>query len=550
MAGNIKIYLGEDALKHCAKYAGRAECRDVFASLLELMAVDGPGRPVPFLSGLSGTGRQAMLYAVMCSVEDPSSIAYIVINGSAKTCELVEYLDICWHSQFGDQQDEKTFDMASFPEAESLVDLCMGAERRIIRYVFIDHAERLDDFTRNSKIIGDIFNNFLKIVISADPMSVIMACADPFLGNGWQLNMNHISFREWCCISEDLSYAGFIRQAGINGSINSAKYLHEMLAAINLAVNKNKRFGFGIWYDLNALAKKDIFQQVGLALVELAVMRSLHDIVRRHFIKQAVFLEFDRFILERIIVTENSLFERSVKNGTAQVFFEMLESLGIGRQQRSYDLRNYKSDSSPHSEAEMYIRLLKAMCSHFDDEKKRQRINMLQMPDWFFLQPALALDLKLAMFDRLWKECGGQSGSEPYKRMCVKIRAHIMLEAMQNDAYAACPKHSFGDSGDYWDLSSILTKWGHIDLVATCSGNWHSEVFIFAETAAADPEKMLLNPRLRELLTRKLSGPCAYYILHTGASKTGPDGIKWLNLAEFLESLPSRWPKQERGTEK
>ena len=549
MLKNIRVYFGKDAMERCAKLVNRAYCRKVFDKMMQGMTAEDHCRVVKFLSGLPGTGRKAMLCEAMRTVPDKSQIAYITIKEPASSHELITVLNILWDSSIYSSREQlmkekdKIMLQPLEPEEEELIDICFGEDKKAIKYVFVDNIENVEDFMRNSKSIGDIYAHSMNIVIISSPMITELAVTDPFLLNAIVLNTTYISYGEWHCISGSDDYGLFLKKAGVKELESGTEYLKEMLADMDRAIASNDRGNAGIWHDMAKLHGKNIFVDAGIKFLRMSVLRFLHDILKRNFRKEPLALKLDEIIMEKIFSEVKILTDWAIRQGAAESFFKMLESLGIGRLHRIYDLGEFDANKPEISESEMWLKLIIALEKYYDPAEKDKAIDFLNSPKWLFFQPALRHNLAMGLVNELWRELALPKSGDFFTNLCAKVRANSMLETIWNDAWEACPTLYARSYRDHWELDSINTQWGFIDLIATYHGEWHSEVFVFAETAESDPEKLLSNPELRKMLLKRYSGPCSYYILYTGEDKQGIDGIKWLNLGEFLCTLPERWQK-------
>lgn len=544
MKKGINVFFGEDALKYCQKFADKAECRKVFHILREIRSLKGTQRPFPFLSGLHGTGKTAMLYAAMASIEDVESIVYITFNGTSTTEELGQYLKIFMDSGHYASVNEFIKNQWNWqpatPEVEDAMEICFGGKRKAIRHVFIDNLENVEDFTRNSKWISDVFRyTEPQLVFAGLPFTVDRCLADCFMGEGISLDMNFLSFRDWSCQTGKHDPRLYLKEGGPSHLGSGAAYLDRMLDDFERAAKGNiSRHGcpFGSYYELNALYRRGSFRQAAMGLLNLNVLRQLHDVVIRHFAGCEPFRPLYEKILQNIMELQENLANLRLDTGEATEFFNLLDSLGIFKRHRVLDLRNYEAKPPLATEADMWLAVLYALERIMDPAEGEKVFEILKEPVWLPRQPALGLNLGLHILKRMAGELKDKSIYPPMSR---KVRANALLSAVLVNAYAACPKKNFGDKG--WDLESIRTRWGFIDLVDSHYGEKRSEVFVMAATAVGNPERMLTQPGLRALLESRYYKSCKYFILYDGESHEGADGIVWLNLAEFLETLPERW---------
>lgn len=551
MKAAIRVFLGREALEHCEKYANKAECRKIFQILLEQARLEPRKRYFPFLSGLPRTGKTAMLYAAMAAIEDAESIAYITFEGPATTRELGQCLLIFESADYYSSVDDFVknqweWEPAS-PEVERILELCLGGpEKRVIKHVFVDNLENVADFTTNSKWISDFFRYAApQIVFAGLPMTVDLCLSDCFLGEGCGLNMNFISFREWSCLAESRNVWTYLKEAGVFGLKSGVKYLEDMLDEIDLAVRRNRTryddINPGIWYGLNRLFRNHQFRQDGMDLLSLNTLRLLHDAIARHFSGNEAIRALQEEILRRMLALEKNLQKFHVDTGEAETFFKMLSAFGVLQPHRIIDMQGYDPDKESASMEEILLAIIVALEKEMDPAEKEKAFEIIKAPRWLPTQPALALNLMLSTLKNALMELGHNPDEEICKTVAREARAQALLGAVLTNAHASCPKRGVCEDG--WELESVLSPWGHIDLIATCrdGGSRHSEVFVLAETARHDPEKMLNNPELRAMLQERFSDTCEYYILYFGESRYEPDGASWLNIVEFLESLSERW---------
>lgn len=556
LENGIKVFLGREALVYCEKFAGRAECRKIFQTLEKIRKLKPFQRPFPFLSGLARTGKTTMLHAAMNAIENPDTLAYISVDGVSTTKELGQYLEIfagtTHYSTVNDfLKNQWRWEPVS-PEVEDVLQTCLGGSKKwVIRHVFIDKLENVVDFTTHSKWISDIFRHGEPhIVFAGLPMTVDQCLADCFMGEGMALNMNFLSFKDWSCQEESEDIQTYLKTAGVSNLKNGLKYLGRLLHDIELAVKRNADrhgSGIGIWYALGGLFRKGHFRQAGMVLLELNTLRLLNDVLARHFEKDKAVWPLKEKILHRMLGLEKNLADFQVASGTAECFFRMLSELGVLQVHRLLNFLSNEPDAPVLDPADKWLVLLEALARVIDPAEKEKAFEIIKAPRWLPVQPALALNLAYSMLKDLWTDLGHDLSEEIFKAIARKTRAQAMLWALLVNAYASCPNRRIGEKG--WELDSILTRWGHIDLIATFYEDWHSEVFVLAEAASSAPQKMLDQPELRAFLEKKYSGPCKYYILHSGKTRYEEDGVTWLNIAEFLKGLPERWKMPEKPAE-
>lgn len=174
---NFTIHRGEK-LEKLLREAGPRKARAITPELDEFLSLESAELAL-FLSGFQGSGKTSIILEAMSRLPADQCM-YITIDSEDKTRCLSDFLF------------EHMFD-------------------KDFQYIFIDDADRLTDFGRNSKIIGHNVATFKRMVVAGDPTALRIAQIDPFLDCCWSHNVNRLNFREWSALTGSTDLADWLK---------------------------------------------------------------------------------------------------------------------------------------------------------------------------------------------------------------------------------------------------------------------------------------------------------------------------------------------------
>lgn len=262
---NFTIYRDED-LESLLLKAGPRKPRLLTPELDRFLAQERTELAY-FLAGFQGSGRTSIMLEAMSRLP-PGECMYITIDSPGETCHLAKFL---WDHMFDND----------------------------FRYIFIDDADRLEDFGCHSKTIGDHVATFKRMVVAGEPSALKMAQIDPFLCCCRPRNINRLTFREWSEIRDSMD----LRQYLLTGSFMDMRDIGAVVAAILSGAErvfencgklrwcvgpmiKEGTFRKGVWLMLNALALRfleDALSETGISVSPafLHAAREMKESVKR-----------------------------------------------------------------------------------------------------------------------------------------------------------------------------------------------------------------------------------------------------------------------------
>lgn len=143
---------------------------------------------------------------------------------------------------------------------------------RDFQYIFIDDADRLTDFGRNSKIIGDYVATYKRMVVAGDPMPLRIARIDPFMGCCWPHNVNRLDFREWSALTGSTDLAEWLRAGAFPamGQLDA----HDIIGGIAKSMEKahaSSRTTF--WSGIDWLIQREKLEDAMIAVMDAIALR-------------------------------------------------------------------------------------------------------------------------------------------------------------------------------------------------------------------------------------------------------------------------------------
>lgn len=387
------------------------------------------------------------------------------------------------------------------------IDYLTGREKP---HVFVDNIGKIRGYGTHTKIIADVHSHFMDLVFAGPPVQHELAISDTLMGCGSIIDANFLSFHEWRAISKSDNIWKYGKQAGVFGIGNGREYVAKMLNDIEKPALEYLDSAFR-WHSLRPLMNEGKFQRVGQILMRLLTAIFLKEVVTIHFKNEPEAKGVLDNIASRIRIIEKLVARLELHADDIESFCDMLQSFGVINDRYLPVYTDGKADKDG----------VIIGCHHM------------------FAQPALRTRLAFEMLERIKGILKFSQLDDLFAKIRKKVIRHAMLDAILIDVSRHLPKSPWGSPRGYF-ASSIETEFGRIDLDIWNAREKTTDIFVMAETAGVNPEKMLQNPDLQAILRTKCGYIKSMNILHEG--KNGlKNGIQYLNLPDFIESMPERW---------
>lgn len=236
---NFTIYRDED-LESLLLKAGPRKPRLLTPELDRFLALESIERAY-FLAGFQGSGRTSIMLEAMSRLPYGQCM-YITIDSAGETKRLSKFLR--------DHMCDKDF-----------------------RYIFIDDADRLEDFGSNSKFIADFVATFKRMVVAGEPSALLMAEYDPFLGRCRMRNINRLTFREWGEITNSTDLCQYL----LNGSFMDMRDIGAVAVGILSAAERVFENCGRLPWSVGCMIREGTFRKSAWLMLNALALRFLED---------------------------------------------------------------------------------------------------------------------------------------------------------------------------------------------------------------------------------------------------------------------------------
>lgn len=374
---------------------------------------------------------------------------------------------------------------------------------RSVRYVFLDDTDRLLNFDRHSKFLGDFLATDKRMVVAGHAAVLYIAAADPFLGCAIPNDINRMTFAEWSAINQNDDFTAYVTQ----GSPGLAwKRMENFLDVVCGLCVKNGVTLEGWKRD------KERIKTGAKVLLEALVMQGVWEMTLEMPEEDSPGLR--SWVEGALDQLQDEMVRLQISESLAASFFKCLDNLNVLDSARSIiDGRRTPGKLAPDVRVTPSVQFMVSINDVTPYGVYRKRMNSARVfrePGIFFnlakgLLPKLPVKTRRKLLDRVVRQ-----------QCCLDIMAHLPLR--RSWFGARC------------DADGVASDEGLVDLA------------VFDYTSADCPAAIWINPAGGKSggfkqLVKSIGDPQKRYVLHNGEDYE-KDGFIYRNLTGFLKNLP------------